>query len=99
MIFWSKIGRGLHERKGHPNWADQENLKSKQRLGVKNRWTEEKRRVMCRKEAELTIAGQTANLNKDLPNFTGRMVEAVMGQRSKNSAYRALVTEYFLMKA
>ena len=50
--------------------------------------------LSSRKEAELTIAGQTTNLNKDLFNFTGRTVEAVKGQRSKSGAYRVLIIEY-----
>ena len=74
--------------------ADQENLKSKQTTGMKNRWTEKERRVTAKKMAELTIAGQTVNLNKYFSNFTDRTVEAVKGQQSKNAIYKALVTEY-----
>ena len=49
---------------------------------------------MAKREAELTIADLTVNLNIYLSNFTGRTVEAVKEQRGKGGAYRALVTEY-----
>ena len=61
---------------------------------MKNRWTEKERSVTAKKMAELTIAGQTVNLNKYFSNFTDRTVEAVKGQQSKNAIYKALVTEY-----
>lgn len=85
--FDTKTGRGLHHRRGHPDWTDQrQNI-----LAVKARWNEEETRLLAEKEVELLRSGIKFVNQALLPFFPERSLEAIKGKR-KQLAYRQLVS-------
>lgn len=87
------IGRGVHENRAHPDWYDQLKL-HQQGVSTKERWSEEERRMLARREAELIKQGGIRFMNQELlKTFQGRTLEAVKKQRQKQD-HKAAVEEY-----
>lgn len=86
--FDTKTGRGLHHRRGHPDWTDErQNL-----VAVKARWNDEETRLLARREVELVRAG-VRFINQSLVEaFPERTLEAIKGKR-KQPVYRRIVAE------
>lgn len=86
-FFMSKTGRGLHHKKGHPDWNDRRVLAGKQHQ--KETWSEEERLLLAKKEAELVLSGARF-INMELREVTARSLDAIKGQR-KRPDYKILV--------
>ena len=63
-----------------------------QRLPVKDRWTDEERVMLARKEVELTKLG-VRFINQELLKFFDRTIESIKGQR-KNPEHEAMVDQF-----
>lgn len=85
--FDTKTGRGLHHRRGHPDWMDQ-----RQNVAVRARWNEEETRLLARKEVELLQSGTKFINQALLQSFSDRSLEAIKGKR-KQPSYRQLVSD------
>lgn len=86
--FSTKTGKGLHQRRAHPDWMDaQQNV-----VPVKARWNKEETLLLARKEVEL-MRQDVRFINQALFElFPERSVESIKGKR-KQPAYRALIQE------
>lgn len=89
-VFPTRIGRGVHHRKGHPDWND-----GQQRVAqVKARWSEEEVRMMAMREAMLSYGEGVRLMNIALQqHFPQRTLESIKGQR-RSQAYKNLVAGY-----
>lgn len=86
--FPTKIGRGQHKRRAHPEEAN--NAINVER--VRSRWSDEEVRMMARREATALKEG-VANMNQYLlTQVPNRTLEAIKSRR-KNPGYKQLVVE------
>lgn len=88
--FQTVTGRGVHERRAHPTFYDQQQLESNP--ARKNRWTKEELLLLARKEAELSSRG-VRFMNQELQKFSDRTLEAIKGQR-RTAEYREMVGRF-----
>ncbi|CAN7951225.1 unnamed protein product [Ixodes pacificus] len=88
--FATKVGVSLHRRAKHFSEYNAEIDISR----VKARWSKEEQFLMARREAQLTQAGQSANMNQKLRDSVaaGRTLEAIKSHRRRED-YRKLVRE------
>ena len=91
--FTTSTGRGLHERRGHPNWCDARKLEAS--APKKDRWTDEERDLLARKEAEIqhSAVGRVFMNQELLKFFKDRTLESIKGQR-KTTRHKDKVHEY-----
>lgn len=86
--FGTKTGRGLHQRRAHPDWMDaQQNT-----AAIKERWSEEETLMLARREADLTIQGVRFINQAMVDIFPGRSLESIKGKR-RQPAYKKLVQD------
>lgn len=86
--FSTKSGRGLHQRRAHPDWMDaQQNIAT-----VKARWNDEETLLLARREVELTQQSVKFINQALLDVFPDRLLESIKGKR-KQLTYKALVQE------
>lgn len=83
--FKSKKGRGVHYNAAHKDWYEGQKIGT---LGPKQRWTEEERKLLARKEAEILVEaenrGESVNINQALdPFFPERTLESIKGARRR----------------
>lgn len=86
--FDTATGRGVHHRRGHPDWYDaRQNV-----VPSKARWSDEEVRLLARREAELTRAGERF-MNQALHvDFRDRTLEGIK-KRRRQPSYRQLVLD------
>lgn len=88
--FTTATGRGVHERRAHADANDVRQLQKQE--NKKERWSEEEKRLMARKEAQLTKEGYRF-INQELIKHFNRTLESIKGQR-RQQEYKNLVQEY-----
>ncbi|CAL7932861.1 unnamed protein product, partial [Xylocopa violacea] len=86
--FTTKTGRGVHHKRGHPDWNDTR----LSRPPKKARWNVEEISLLARCEAQLTIAGEKFINQALVKSFPSRTLESIKGQR-KSKAYKKLVAD------
>lgn len=87
--FGTAIGRGVHARRAHPDWTDEQaKIENK-----KEPWTREEMNMMARKEAQLMTMG-VRFMNQELGKiFTNRTLESIKGKR-RDPVYKERVQTY-----
>lgn len=89
--FSTKSGRGVHEKRKHPDVLDEVRVSAQQ--SAKVRWTDEELRILARAEVNLVKSG-TRFINVELAKqFSNRSLEAIKKARQKE-IYRGYVSDY-----
>lgn len=79
-------------KSAHPDFIDLQNLTI---VHVKDRWTDEERRMLARCEAHTVVEakGSQVFLNQELQGHFDRTIESMKGQR-RNASHKSLVAQF-----
>ena len=97
-VFTKKTGRGVHYNAAHKDWYEEKKIRENQG-GSKARWSDEEKRLLARREAQLQFDGERTGqlvrfmnmaLEREIPNRTRDSIQSIR----RKQEHKDLVSQY-----